>query len=59
MLCEKVINTMLHVEKNKHDHKAVRTLITALSKRRKLLNLLKKEDYHMYRLLFPDNQLDG
>ena len=44
-MCEKVLSLVSHLKKNRQDTKAVRALQTALSHRKRQLELLKGTNY--------------
>lgn len=48
ILTEEINNLVEHLKKNKKDHSSRRGLLMKVSKRRKLLNYLKREDEKRY-----------
>jgi small subunit ribosomal protein S15 len=57
ILTEEILNLQKHLSQNKQDKNSKRGLILKVSKRRKLLNYLKKESYHRYRKIIEELRL--
>ena len=49
VLTERIKNITSHLKNNKKDHSGRRGLVILVSKRRKLLNYLRKEDINSYK----------
>ncbi len=49
VLTERIKNITSHLQNNKKDHSGRRGLVILVSKRRKLLNYLRKEDINSYK----------
>ena len=51
VLTERIKNITSHLKNNKKDHSGRRGLVILVSKRRKLLNYLRREDINSYKTI--------